>query len=253
MSRRKTDHGGQSKCAALLLIASLLASALAPLSAVGDDARGSADYQYRPSTQRGGTGKFYMGREIAEVIGYQAEEWLDREQREQQERTDLLLGSLPLKPADVVADIGAGTGYMSFRLSPLLPRGKVIAIDIQPEMLNLIKEDMRTNGAKNIETRLATERDPKLGRASVDLALLVDSYHEFSYPREMMRGIVRGLKRGGVVAIVEYRGEDASVPIKPLHKMTQAQIKQELLAAGLVWRETKELLPWQHLMIFAKP
>ena len=219
----------------------------------GADVVAPAGYAYQARPAAGGTGKQYMGREIAQVMGHDGAAWLDRGEREKEERTDLLIRNLPIKPSDTVADIGAGTGYFSFRLSPLLTKGKVIAVDIQPEMLSFIEKARQQSAVTNVDTRLASETDPGLSRASVDLALLVDAYHEFIYPREVMQNIVQALKPGGLVALVEYRGEDAAVPIKPLHKMTQTQVKTELAAAGLVWRETKEVLPWQHLMIFSKP
>ena len=158
-----------------------------------------------------------------------------------------------LKPTDVVADIGAGTGYFSFRLSRVVPQGKVYAVDIQPEMLAIIEKRKAAGGAVNIIALLGTEMDTRLPAQAVDVALLVDAYHEFSYPREMMESIVRSLKPGGRVIQVEYRAEDPDVPIKRLHKMSVDQARKEMAAVGLVWKETKSFLPQQHFLVYEKP
>jgi SAM-dependent methyltransferase len=210
-------------------------------------------YQQRVVHSPDGIGKFYMGREIAQVMGHIAAGWLERPSREAEEQPTELIKALKLNKNDVVADIGAGTGFFSFRIAPLLTSGKVLAVDIQPEMLNIIESSEKQKHITNVETVLGSESDPKLPPESVDLALMVDAYHEFSYPREMMQGIVRSLKPGGRVVQVEYRGENPFVMIKPLHKMTQKQARKEMQAAGLIWRETNNVLPQQHIMIFQKP
>jgi transglutaminase-like putative cysteine protease/ubiquinone/menaquinone biosynthesis C-methylase UbiE len=199
-----------------------------------------------------GIGKTYMGREIAQVMGHQAADWLDRPEREIEEQPRVLIDSMELKGTDVAADIGAGTGYLSVRMARRLPKGKVLAVDIQPEMLELLSAKAKKLGVKNVEPLLGTTSDPKLPAAGVDVVLMVDAYHEFDQPREMMEGIVRGLRDGGRVVLVEYRGEDPKVPIKPHHKMTEAQAKKEMAAVGLTHVVTKEVLPWQHIMIFRK-
>jgi ubiquinone/menaquinone biosynthesis C-methylase UbiE len=201
---------------------------------------------------RDGIGKSYMGREIARVMGHEAADWLDRSEREQQEGTNRLVPFLGLGPTDVVADVGAGTGYFSFRMSAVTPRGKVYAEDIQPEMLAIIKERQAKGEGGNIVTVLGDVADPKLPANAIDLILIVDAYHEFSFPREMGQAMVRALRPGGRIALVEYRGEDPSVPIKELHKMTEVQAKKEMSALGLTWQRTDESLPWQHLMFFQK-
>lgn len=206
---------------------------------------------------RDGIGKVYMGREISHVMGHLGAGWLERPDREQEERTDLLIDNLDLAPNHVVADIGAGTGYFSFPISARVPQGKVLAVDIQPEMLEII-EARKAAGQKpqswvNIETVRGTEDDPNLPANAVDLILMVDAYHEFAYPREMGEAMANALKPGGRIALVEYRLEDPSVPIKTLHKMSEAQAKKEMTALGLMWVETKGMLPQQHLMIFEKP
>jgi len=205
----------------------------------------------RPS--RDGTGKIYLGREISHVMGHRGAGWLDRPTREQEERTDLLLASLEVGSNDVIADVGAGTGYFSLPLARLADRGRVLAVDIQPEMLGILQRKARSERLTNIEPILGAEDDPRLPEGHVDLVLLVDVYHELAFPLEMMRRIADALRPDGRVALVEYRAEDPRVPIKPLHKMTQAQAKRELAAAGLVWKRTLDLLPQQHLMIFGKP
>jgi len=208
-------------------------------------------YEFREAS-RDGTGKLYMGREIARVMGYQGAAWLERNNREQEERTDLLVQALALQPTDVVADLGAGTGYFTFRLSPLVPEGKVLAVDIQPEMITYLEENKAEHNAENVETILSTEQNPNLPPDSVNLVLMVDAYHEFAYPREVMEHIVKALKPEGRVALVEYRAEDPEVQIKPLHKMTVEQAVKEMEAIGLHLIENKTLLPKQHLMLFGK-
>ncbi len=201
-----------------------------------------------------GIGKAYMGRDIAAIMGADGAAWLDRSERAKEEGTDKLLPLLGIKSTDVVADIGAGSGYFSFRISPLVPQGKVYAEDIQQEMLDLITARQAKGEGKNIIPVLGGVADTRLPPNSVDLILLVDVYHEFSYPREMGQAMVRALKPGGRIALVEYRGEDPKVPIKDLHKMTEAQAKKEMAVVGLQWVSTdSKSLPWQHVMIFAKP
>lgn len=206
---------------------------------------------------RDGTGKVYMGREIALVMGYQGASWLERPSREQEERTDLLLERLGLEADDVVADMGAGTGYFSLPMARLVPQGSVLAVDLQPQMLRIIDQRVRDGGIdggiQNIETIQATETDPGLPTGVVDLAIFVDVYHELSHPREVMTEVVDALRPGGRVVLIEYRAEDPSVPIKPLHKMSQRQAKREMAAVGLTWTETADLLPQQHFMVFHKP
>lgn len=212
-----------------------------------------AVYQERVVHSPDGIGKFYMGREIAQVMGHQGAGWLERSSRESEEQPSKVVNALNLKPTDVVADIGAGTGYFSFLISPLVPEGKVLAVDIQPEMLDIIDSLKKERNITNVEPVHGGVRDPNLPTSSVDLALMVDAYHEFAYPREMMEGIVRALKPGGRVVLVEYRGENPFIFIKALHKMTQKQARKEMSAVGLVWLETKDFLPQQHLMVFEKP
>ncbi|WP_253188238.1 methyltransferase domain-containing protein [Leptolyngbya sp. 'hensonii'] len=207
-------------------------------------------YQERLIHHPDGIGKFYLGREIAQVMGHQGAGWLERSSRDLEERPQLLLEALTLKPTDVVADIGAGTGYFSFRLAPLLPQGKVLAVDIQPEMVEILNVLKQEHQAINVQAILGRKTDPGLPDSSVNLALLVDTYHEFEYPREMMLALAKALKPGGRVVLVEYRGENPLIPIKKLHKMTKKQVMKELNAIGLTWRDTIESLPQQHILIF---
>ena len=200
-----------------------------------------------------GIGRYYMGREIAHYMGHQGMGWLDRKSRLTEEKPDLTVENLNLKPDDVVADIGAGSGYFSSRIAQQVPEGKVYAVDIQPEMLEAIATLQEKRQIDNIETVLGAEDNPKLPPASIDLAFMVDAYHEFAYPREMMAGIVEALKPGGRVVLLEYRKENPMIMIKPLHKMTQKQVKKELKAVGLKWQATKQFLPEQHFLVFSKP
>jgi SAM-dependent methyltransferase len=210
-------------------------------------------YEVREEHDRDGIGKFYMGREIAQVMGHQAADWLERPEREDEERPGLALPALKLKPGDAVADIGAGSGYYTSRLAKLVGgTGLVYAVDIQQEMLDLLTNKMAEAKIHNVKAVLGDIKDPKLPRASIDLALLVDVYHEFDYPYEMIQGICASLKPGGRIAFIEFRGEDPKVPIKLLHKMTEAQVRKEMAMHPLEWVETSEVLPWQHIIFFKK-
>ena len=200
-----------------------------------------------------GIGKRYMGREISAVMGWQGASWLERQEREREERTDLLLAALMLKPGSVVADIGAGTGYLSRRMAPLvMPGGKVWAVDVQPEMINLLQAGVKRSGLTQIEAKLSAVDDVKLPASSVDLAIMVDVYHELAYPYEVMASLLKALKPGGRLVFVEYKAEDPLVPIKPLHKMSEAQIKREAAVFALDWERTVKTLPWQHVVVFRK-
>jgi SAM-dependent methyltransferase len=235
----------------LLLLALLAACESRPKGTLtGTAPADSGTYYTRRTPSYGGTGKVYLGREIAEVMGHLGAGWLERPEREQEERTDLLLDALGLKPTDVAADIGAGTGYFTFRMAERVPQGRVLAVDIQPEMIGYLRDGQRQRGLRNVEPILSTITEPKLPPASVDLVLFVDAYHEFSHPREMMEAIVRALRPGGRVALVEYRLEDPDVPIKRLHKMSAQQARKEMAAVGLKLLRADERLPQQHILFF---
>jgi ubiquinone/menaquinone biosynthesis C-methylase UbiE len=210
-------------------------------------------YEFRHEHDPNGIGKFYLGREIAHVMGHQAADWLERSQRNAEEHPEQLVDELKLIPGDVVADIGAGTGYYSRRLARKVgPAGQVLAVDIQPEMLELLTNKMAALGISNVVPILGTVIDPRLPAQSVDLALMVDVYHEFDYPYEMMEAICRSLKPGGRVVFVEFRAEDPKVPVKAVHKMAVAQVKKEMALQPLEWVQTIEALPRQHIIIFRK-
>jgi ubiquinone/menaquinone biosynthesis C-methylase UbiE len=194
-----------------------------------------------------------MGRQIAAVMGYQAASWLERPEREKEEQCSKLIEALKLKSGDVVADVGAGSGYYSFRIANKVAlKGKVLAVDIQPEMLAIIRKRTKEQKVDNIEPVLGTITDPKLPAAGVDLILLVDVYHEFSHPYEMTVEMVKALKTGGRIVFVEYRMEDPDVPIKLVHKMTQKQVIKEMTPFPLKYVKTIDVLPWQHIIIFEK-
>ena len=202
---------------------------------------------------RDGIGKFYMGREISHVMGHLGAGWLERQERERQERTDLLIAGLSLSEDFVVADIGAGTGYFTFPIARRVHRGKVFSVDIQSEMLALITRRKALENVANVETVLGEADDPKLPDNEIDLAFIVDAYHEFSFPREMGERLKESLKPGGQLVLVEYRAEDPRVPIKQLHKMSEVQVRQEMAAIGLDWVGTDSYLPQQHVLVFQKP
>jgi FkbM family methyltransferase len=200
-----------------------------------------------------GIGKFFHGREIAQVMGHPAIGWLERENREDEEAPIKAINSLDLAPDTVIADIGAGSGYYTFRIAARIPQGKVVAIDIQPEMLDFLKQRATELKISNVQPHLGTVVDLNLPAESLNAALLVDAYHEFSDPAEMLASLFKSLKPGGRIFLLEYRGEDAQVPIKPLHKMTEAQARTELESAGFRFLENRQHLPWQHFMVFERP
>ncbi len=211
------------------------------------------DHYSDGSRTRDGIGKYYMGREIAQVMGHQGIPWLERENREDEEAPSKAIALIDLKPGETLADIGTGSGYYSFRIAKRFPESTVVALDIQQEMLDYVKGKVSENGILNVSTHLGTIDSVKLPSSSIDAALFVDAYHEFSHPFEMMSSIFEALRPGGVVYLLEYRGENPNVPIKPLHKMTQEQAKKEMALVGFKWKETKNSLPWQHFMVFEKP
>lgn len=212
----------------------------------------STRYEQR-APSRDGIGKIYMGREISQIMGHLAAGWLERPKREREEMPNKLIEMLKLKEGDVVADIGVGTGYIARRISPKVgDTGIVYGVEIQREMLDILAEKMAEENITNIKGILGTITDPKLPPNSVDLVIMVDVYHEFSHPYEMMQNICRGLKTGGRVVFVEYRLEDPNVPIKLLHKMSELQVIKEATPHPLSWVETFHDLPWQHVIIFEK-
>jgi SAM-dependent methyltransferase len=201
-----------------------------------------------------GINKWYMGRQIAQVMGHMGIGWLERPEREQEERVSLLLENLSLKPGEQVADIGAGSGYHSLRMAARIsPGGRVLAVDIQPEMLAFIRQQAVEAGLNNVQTILGLPKSVNLPAESVDKMLLVDVYHEFEFPYEMGLSMKKALKPCGLLYLVEYRGEDPEVPIKTIHKMTEAQARAEMEAAGFRFVRNLTNLPWQHCLVFEKP
>ncbi|MBT5927007.1 MAG: class I SAM-dependent methyltransferase [Verrucomicrobia bacterium] len=243
-----------TKCRASILLCAIGCSLTATTGFAQENLPKAAEhYQSMPRPSRDGIGKVYQGREISHVMGHQGADWLERPERQQEERPDLLIEALGIKPGQVVADIGAGSGYFTRRLAAKTgDAGKVMAVDIQPEMLTILKRNLEQEGINNVEMILGTEKSPNLAEASVDLVLMVDVYHEFSFPHEMMTAIYKSLKPEGLVVWVEYRLEDPNVPIKLLHKMTKKQVGKEATYQGFEWARSYEGLPRQHLLFFKK-
>ena len=210
------------------------------------------DYYTLKRGDYNGIGKWYMGREIAYVMGFQGIGWLERSEREKEENVSSLIKNMKITSNEVIADIGAGSGYHAFRIASLVTNGLVYAVDIQPEMLMAIEKTKEFRKVENIKTILGTEKTVELPKNSVDKILMVDVYHEFSFPVEMINSIKNALKPNGELFLIEYRAEDLKVPIKRIHKMTEEQAVKEMKAAGLVLKENIDNLPWQHCMIFIK-
>lgn len=236
----------------LPLLVVLCAALTACTSVAQDDAKSAASRYQTGVKTRDGLGKYYFGREIAHYMTHHAAPWLDRPEREEEERPDLVMKALALKPGDAVADLGCGTGYFSYRMAREVgAKGVVYGVEIQQEMLDILAVKMRERNVTNVVGVLGTITDPKLPKP-VDLVIMVDVYHEFDHPWEMMDAICKKLKPGGRVVFVEYRAEDPEVPIKLLHKMAEAQVKKEMTAQPLEYVETVRTLPRQHIIIFRK-
>ncbi len=199
-----------------------------------------------------GIGKFYMGREIAHVMGAAGSEWLERSSRQQEEHSDQAIDSLPLQPNSTVADIGAGTGYYTFRIAAKIPAGKVYAVDVQDEMVAQLQSKKKATHASNVVVIKGSETSTNLPANSVDLAIMVDVYHELEYPHEVLQSLYKALKPNGKLLLLEYRKEDPSIPIKELHKLSVQQSNKELAANGFVLYQRKEFLPIQHYLLYAK-
>jgi len=199
-----------------------------------------------------GTGKVYLGREISHVMGFAGKDWLERAEREREEGISAALENLPINLTSIVADIGAGSGYYTFRIAPLVPEGKVYAVDIQDEAVTYIKQQSEKLEIENVIPVKGSEKSPNLPNGEVDLVIMVDVYHELSYPQEMLGAIYESLKPNGKILLLEYKGEDPTINIKPLHKMTEKQVKKELKANGFEFVENGKFLPIQHYLIFRK-
>lgn len=234
------------------LIALCLALSLSLACAWPATAKDGERYRAVPANADG-IGKAYMGRQIAHVMGFQGAAWLERDEREREERSDLLLKILSLVAGSSVADVGAGTGYYARRFADLVgPTGTVYAVDVQPEMFAMLQAAAKRRGYEHIRPVLGTVRDVTLPAASIDVAIMVDVYHELEFPYEVLESVVRSVKPGGRIVFVEYRAEDSRVPIKRLHKMSEAQIRLEAEQHPLVWERTANDLPWQHVVIFKR-
>lgn len=211
----------------------------------------TSPYSYKiPSYD--GIGKVYMGREISFVMGFEGKDWLERQGREQEESIDLALKNLPITSQSVVADIGAGSGYYTFRIAPKVPEGKVYAVEIQDEAVQYLQNRSKELGFSNVIPVKGKEASPNLPDNSIDLAILVDVYHELEYPQEMLAEIRKSLKPDGKILLIEYRGEDPAVAIKPLHKMTVRQVKKELEANGFKLAQNGQFMSIQHFLVFEK-
>jgi ubiquinone/menaquinone biosynthesis C-methylase UbiE len=190
-------------------------------------------------------------RQPAPVMGVGGADWLIRPERIQEEEPDRMLAALDIKPGSVVADVGAGVGYHVWRLAAIVgPGGKVIAEDIQEGMIQRLRKNVEDRKLHNVEIVLGTPTDPKLPANSLDLVLMVDVYHEFSEPVTMMKHIQNALKPNGRAVLVEFRKEDPTVPIQPLHKMSIQEVRSELEPMGFRFQRSVDFLPWQHILIF---
>jgi precorrin-6B methylase 2 len=254
------DHKRRHTAWLLAMILGALVVAFAPArhvlarSAAQTAPAGSAPaYETRSIHDPDGTGKFYMGREIAQVMGPGGIPWLDRPEREEEERPADVLSALDLHAGQVVADLGAGSGFFTFRMAPKVGKtGRVLAVEIQDAMIQTLRQRVAEQKITNVEIVKGAENDPHLPDAAVDVVLMVDVYHELSYPYEVMTAIRKALRPGGRMVFVEYRKEDPKVRIKELHKMTVDQLDKEMQAVGLVRLRTVETLPYQHIVVFEK-
>ena len=232
---------------------SLLALLLLALPLLADEPKKDR-YETRKKFDPDGINKFYLGRQIAQVMGYGGASWLERSEREKEEDPAKLIEALDIKAGMTVADVGAGSGYHAFRIAPLVgDKGKVLTVDIQQEMLDLITTRAKKEQVANVEAVLGTDKDPKLPEGKVDLIYLVDVYHEFEHPFEMTEKLVASLKPGGRLVFVEFREEDPKVPIKLVHKMSERQVIKEMAEfPAMEHTKTYDKLPWQHAVVFTK-
>ncbi|MBT8314167.1 MAG: class I SAM-dependent methyltransferase [Maribacter sp.] len=245
----RTNHLSRIKNGVLLVCFFIL---ILPLyQCTGQVTASDTSYTYK-NGDRNGIGKWYMGREIAHVMGFQGMGWLDRPEREAEENTSKLLRNMRISMGDMIADIGAGSGFHVFRMAPLVGDGRIYAVDIQDEMLAALRTRKQNGKFKNITLIKGNRKSANLPENSVDKVLMVDVYHEFAYPFEMITSIKKALRPDGELYLIEYRGEDPAVPIKRLHKMTEAQAVKEMQAAGMKLERNIDNLPWQHCMVFVK-
>lgn len=206
----------------------------------------------RTTASADGIGKTYLGREIAHVMGFGGAGWLERDERQEEENTALAIRKLPIMAQSVVADIGAGTGYYTFRIAEKVPQGKVYAVDVQDESVSFLRDKAQDLGLKNVEVVKGSAQSPNLPDNSVDLVIMVDVYHELEYPHEMLQAIRKSLKPDGKILLLEYRAEDPSIPIKKLHKLSVQQATRELEANGFKLVQRGDFLPIQHFLVYEK-
>lgn len=240
------------RLAAALLV--LMAGTAAAQEPPADVPEAKARAKPQRKGRRPGLPGVYMGRQIAPVMTYQGAEWLIRPEREQEEQPETMLDALKIQPGSVVADVGAGVGYTSVRLAARVgPKGTVLATDVQPQMIRMLRENLRSMGVTNVKPILCTPTDSKLPKAGVDLILMVDVYHELADPEGTLAQMREALKPGGRIALIEFRANDPNVPIKPEHTMTVEQARKELEANGFKFQSAvSDLLPWQHIILFEK-
>jgi ubiquinone/menaquinone biosynthesis C-methylase UbiE len=213
----------------------------------------AADTAYTYKTpHRDGTGKVYLGREIAHVMSASGAGWLERSTRQEEEDADAAIAALPLAAGSTVADIGAGSGYYTFRIARRVPQGRVYAVEVQDEFVASLQARARQEGASNVTVVNGGEQSPNLPESSIDLAIMVDVYHELAYPREMLQALYKALRPNGQLLLLEYRAEDPSIPIKELHKLSVAQARRELAASGFELAQNGRFLPIQHYLLFRK-
>jgi ubiquinone/menaquinone biosynthesis C-methylase UbiE len=231
----------------------VLATVAAAFATAQPPKRTPPKYETKKDYDRTGINKFYFNRQIAHVMGWQGATWLERPERIKEEEPAKLIEALAVKPGMVVADVGAGSGYHAFLLSPLVgDKGQILASDIQPEMIKMIEDKAKKLNVTNVKTVKGTTKDPKLPAAGVDLIIMVDVYHEFEFPFEMVEKMIAALKPEGRLVFVEFKAEDDKVAILPLHRMSERQVLKEM-EPFTEMEHTKTLgLHWQHVVTFTK-
>lgn len=236
-----------------LVILSLLMSQIACTQTINQKSIIKTDsvYQFK-SPSRDGIGKIYKGREISFVMDAAGADWLERNNRNDEENTSLAISKLPINSNSVVADIGAGSGYYTFRIAQKVTEGKVYAVEIQEEFIEILKQNRLQKGFKNVEIVKGTEQNPNLPANSIDLAIMVDVYHELAYPQEMLWALAKALKPDGKILLLEYRAEDPEIAIKELHKMSVKQVSKEMEANGFKLYKREDFLPIQHFLVYEK-
>ena len=220
---------------------------------LGPPSWAACNYAPIPNPHPDGIGKSYCDRHISKVMGWQGAPWLERPQRLQEERTDLLIQQLNLKPGMVVGDIGAGTGHIAQMMAEKIgPNGVVWVVDIQPQMIKMLQKKAESLPKGRLQIRQSSEKNLNLPDRILDVAIMVDVYHELEYPRETLQSLMKAVKKGGKIVFVEYRAFDPDVPIKPLHTMSVAQVQKEAEDLGLKY-EKAESLSWQNMITFINP